>query len=130
MKIQSYVDSWKKMNVLVFDNYNNQFAELQIRKESYKDRDGKHAEKNDVTLEILGMEHLDREQLEYSLEIMELITVGIEAFNSEHAKFQGWMVRPNEMLGGDSPESFINQYPLNISRVVMILNKIETGNFA
>lgn len=72
---------------------------------------------------------LDSRDSELVVLITELIDYGIEVFNSEEEKFQRWLKKNNQSLGGHSPESLLDTVT-GIDEVKFCLNRIEYGNFA
>ncbi|HMR82988.1 MAG TPA: DUF2384 domain-containing protein [Niabella sp.] len=72
---------------------------------------------------------LDSRNSELIVLITELIDYGIEVFNNEEEKFQRWLKKNNQALGGNSPESLLDTIT-GIDEVKFCLNRIEYGNFA
>lgn len=72
---------------------------------------------------------LDIRNSELIVLITELIDYGKEVFNNEDNKFQRWLRKTNQSLGGNSPESLLDTVT-GIDEVRFCLNRIEYGNFA
>jgi putative toxin-antitoxin system antitoxin component (TIGR02293 family) len=72
---------------------------------------------------------LDSRNSELILLITELIDYGKDVFNNEEAKFQRWLKKTNQILGGNSPESLLDTIT-GIDEVRFCLNRIEYGNLA
>ena len=72
---------------------------------------------------------LDRRDSELMVLITELLDYGIEVFNNEEEKFQRWLKKSNQSLGGNTPESMLDTVT-GIDEVGYCLNRIEYGNFA
>jgi putative toxin-antitoxin system antitoxin component (TIGR02293 family) len=72
---------------------------------------------------------LDVKNSELILLINELIDYGTEVFNNEFEKFQHWLKKKNNSLGGNTPESLLDTSS-GIDEVRNCLNRIEYGNFA
>ena len=70
---------------------------------------------------------LDSKNSELIVIIAELIEYGKEVFNNEDDKFQRWLKKTNQALGGKSPESFLDTIT-GIDEVRYCLNRIEYGN--
>lgn len=66
---------------------------------------------------------------EVILVLTELLDFGLEAFNFEKEKFQGWLKKPNISLGGVSPERLFDSLT-GIQEVKNSLNRLEYGNMA
>lgn len=61
--------------------------------------------------------------------ITEILDFGIEVFNGETEKLLRWLKKPNQSLGGMSPESFFDSIT-GIQEVKNCLNRLEYGNLA
>ena len=72
---------------------------------------------------------LDSRNSELIVLITELIDYGKEVFNNEEEKFQRWLKKTNQALGGNSPESLLDTIT-GIDEVKFCLNRIEYGNLA
>ncbi|MGE5448517.1 MAG: antitoxin Xre/MbcA/ParS toxin-binding domain-containing protein [Bacteroidales bacterium] len=72
---------------------------------------------------------LDSRNSELIVLITELIDYGKEVFNNEEEKFQRWLKKTNQALGGNSPESLLDTVT-GIDEVKYCLNRIEYGNLA
>ena len=72
---------------------------------------------------------LDSRNSELILLITELIDYGKEVFNNEDEKFQRWLKKTNQALGGNSPENLLDTIT-GIDEVRFCLNRIEYGNLA
>lgn len=72
---------------------------------------------------------LDRRDSELVVLMTELIDYGIEVFNKEEEKFQRWLKKGNQSLGGNTPESMLDTVT-GIDEVGYCLNRIEYGNLA
>lgn len=66
---------------------------------------------------------------EVVLVLTELLDFGLEVFNNEKEKFQGWLKKPNISLGGVSPQSLFDSLT-GIQEVRNSLNRLEYGNMA
>jgi len=66
---------------------------------------------------------------EIVLVLTELLDFGLDVFNSEKEKFQGWLQKPNISLGGVKPESLFDSLT-GIQEVRNSLNRLEYGNLA
>ena len=64
---------------------------------------------------------------EVVLVLIELISFGIEVFNSEKEKFHRWLKKPNLSLGGAIPVSLFDSMT-GIQEVRNSLNRLEYGN--
>lgn len=72
---------------------------------------------------------LDSRNSELIVLITELIDYGKEVFNNEEEKFQRWLKKTNQALGGNSPESLLDTVT-GIDEVRFALNRMEFGNLA
>ncbi len=72
---------------------------------------------------------LDQRNSELILLIIELIQYGQEVFNQEKEKYQRWLKKPNNSLGGQAPESMLDTTS-GIEEVRKCLSRIEYGIMA
>ncbi|MBO9592063.1 MAG: DUF2384 domain-containing protein [Niabella sp.] len=72
---------------------------------------------------------LERKDSELVLLINELVDYGVEVFNQEEEKFQRWLKKPNQSLGGNIPDSMLDTVS-GINEIKYALNRIEFGNLA
>lgn len=72
---------------------------------------------------------LERKDSELVLLINELADYGLEVFNKEEEKFQRWLKKPNQSLGGNIPDSMLDTVS-GINEIKYALNRIEFGNLA
>lgn len=73
-------------------------------------------------------ERMGRRDTEMLVYLHELIDYGIEVFDSEEAKFQRWLRKPNISLGGVTPFSLLDTIT-GMREVRGCLDRIEYGNF-
>lgn len=72
---------------------------------------------------------LERKDSELILSINELVDYGVAVFNKEEKKFQRWLKKPNQSLGGNIPDSMLDTIS-GINEIRYALNRIEFGNLA
>jgi hypothetical protein len=61
--------------------------------------------------------------------VIELLDFGLKVFNNDNEKFERWLTKENESLGGVKPESLLTNKK-DIQDVKNCLNRIEYGNFS
>lgn len=91
--------------------------------------DNIYSKKEEITS---GLSNLVNEfesiQLTESL-LIELLDFGLKVFNNDNEKFERWLTKENESLGGVKPESLLTNKK-DIQDVKNCLNRIEYGNLS
>lgn len=63
------------------------------------------------------------------LSINQVLDFGLSVFNDEIEKFEHWLSKENQSLGGVKPESLLNNAE-GIQELMNCLNRIEYGNLS
>lgn len=76
-----------------------------------------------------AQELLSSRDSEMALILKELLVFGKSVFNHEHDKFQRWLTKPNNALGGVTPVSLFDSVT-GMEQVKNALLRLEHGNLA